>query len=77
MRKSGITANNAQEAVEIFDDSIHGVITDYQMPIMNGIQATQIIREKERALAKKNPLYIIGLTACIPNANQFSVFMRQ
>lgn len=57
-----ITANNGQEGVELFDAAVSGIIIDYQMPIMNGIQATQAIRKKEKILASKNPLYIIGLT---------------
>jgi len=51
-------ANNGKEAIEIFDSNIHKIIfMDIKMPIMDGIEATQIIR------AKNQTIPIIALTA--------------
>lgn len=41
-----ILANNGEEAVERFDDSIHLVILDIMMPKCNGIDACTKIRER-------------------------------
>ena len=57
-------ANNGQEAVDIYnEDSSYGIILmDENMPIMNGIEAVQHIREIEK---DKNlpPINIIAVTA--------------
>lgn len=59
-----LTANNGQEAVDYYrkDDSIKLIIMDIQMPVLDGLAATQVIRfhEAEQKL-KKTP--IIALTA--------------
>ena len=59
-----LTANNGQEAVDYFrkDDAIKLIIMDIQMPVLDGLAATQVIRfhEAEQKL-KKTP--IIALTA--------------
>lgn len=59
-----LTANNGQEAVDYYkkDDSIKLIIMDIQMPVLDGLAATQVIRfhEAEQQL-KKTP--IIALTA--------------
>lgn len=51
-------ANNGQEAVELFNPDVHElVLMDLQMPIMDGFEATRIIREQ-------NPqVPIVALTA--------------
>ncbi|CAN5430439.1 hypothetical protein BH10BAC1_BH10BAC1_14090 [soil metagenome] len=59
-----ITANNGQEAVDYYKNSkgIRAIIMDIQMPILDGLAATQIIRfhETEQKL-KRTP--IVALTA--------------
>lgn len=54
-------AQNGQEAVDLFDPSIHQIILmDMHMPIMDGYEATQILRDR----GVKTP--IIALTASLP-----------
>jgi len=59
------TANNGQEAVEFFQShAIDFILMDCQMPVMDGFEATRLIREYEVAQNKK-PTPIIALTADI------------
>jgi len=52
------TANNGQEAVDLVkNNSFDAVIMDMQMPVMDGIEATKVIR------ASGNTIPIIALTA--------------
>ena len=56
------TAFNGREAVEAFESHHFDLILmDIQMPDMDGLQATHIIREKEKTLGAKVP--IIAMTA--------------
>lgn len=56
------TAFNGREAVEAFESQHFDLILmDIQMPDMDGIQATAIIREREKALGRTVP--IIAMTA--------------
>jgi len=51
-------ANNGKEALDIFDPDLHKIIfMDIKMPIMNGIEATVILRENNHTVP------IIALTA--------------
>jgi signal transduction histidine kinase/CheY-like chemotaxis protein len=63
LEKAGVTAtiaNNGQEAVEAVEkDAFDGILMDLQMPVMDGFEATQIIRKDERF--KDMP--IIAMTA--------------
>lgn len=68
LEKNGMivtTAFNGQEGVELFEASaLHeyeAILMDLRMPVMNGYQAAQAIRELSRADAKDIP--IIALTA--------------
>ena len=58
-------APNGKEAVDTFANSPEGyfdaVLMDIRMPIMDGLKATETIRELDRADAKKVP--IIAMTA--------------
>lgn len=58
-----ITANNGKDAVDLFesDPSIRLIIMDIQMPVLDGLSATKMIREKELLTGKRIP--IIALTA--------------
>jgi len=54
--------NNGKEAVDIFDKEYFDcILMDIQMPIMDGIQATKLIREKEKI--KKSNIPIIAVSA--------------
>ncbi len=53
---------NGEEAVSHWEsNSFHLILMDVQMPIMDGIEATKQIREKEKSGAGRIP--IIALTA--------------
>ena len=56
---------NGQEAVEAFEKSASGefdaILMDVMMPVMNGYEATKMIRSMDRSDAKKIP--IIAMTA--------------
>lgn len=56
-------AENGQKAVELFKEKIYdAALFDVQMPVMDGIAATQLIREIE-AKEKRKRLPIIAVTA--------------
>jgi CheY-like chemotaxis protein len=55
-------ANNGQEAVEIYDKiPLDLIFMDIEMPVKNGLEATQAIRQKEQG-SSHPPLPIIGLS---------------
>jgi CheY-like chemotaxis protein len=55
-------ANNGKEAVDLIEkDNFDLVLMDVQMPEMDGVEATKIIREREKKTGKHIP--IIALTA--------------
>lgn len=62
---SVVKAWNGQEAVEAFEKSasseFDAILMDVMMPVMNGYEATKIIRSMDRSDAKKIP--IIAMTA--------------
>ena len=44
-------ANDGEEAVKMFDkNSYELILMDYQMPILNGIEATKVIRKKDKKI---------------------------
>ena len=54
-------AQNGQEAIQLFDEQKHSIVLmDMHMPIMDGYEATRILRER----GVKTP--IIALTASLP-----------
>jgi CheY-like chemotaxis protein len=57
-------AENGQHAVEIIKDAKEDyrvIFMDCQMPILNGFEATQIIRDREKSIQKHVP--IVAMTA--------------
>ncbi|MEI6173476.1 MAG: tetratricopeptide repeat protein [Bacteroidota bacterium] len=59
-----LTASNGQEAVELLkNNKIDVVLMDVQMPVMNGYEATQYIREQLPMPKKEVP--VIALTASV------------
>jgi two-component system sensor histidine kinase/response regulator len=53
---------NGQEAVEILDrETFDLVLMDVQMPVMDGFEATALIREKEKRGNRRQP--IVAMTA--------------
>ncbi len=56
-------ANNGQEALDILlDQSFDVILMDMQMPVMGGIEATRLIRQRELAEGKER-VPIIAITA--------------
>ncbi len=64
---SAETAANGREALEALDASEPGhfdaVLMDIQMPVMNGLEATRLIRESERADVRALPVVVLSANA--------------
>ncbi len=59
---SALVAGNGREALRLLEDhSVDLVLMDVQMPVMDGFEATLIIREKEKSSGKHLP--IMAMTA--------------
>ena len=57
-------AINGQEAFDLFQKNIYDlVLMDMQMPEVDGLQATTMIRNYEKDKLMKNQAYIVALTA--------------
>jgi CheY-like chemotaxis protein len=62
-------ANNGQEAVELLERSSYDlVLMDVQMPLLDGIAATTLIREREKESGIHQP--IVALTAYAVKGDQ-------
>jgi two-component system, sensor histidine kinase and response regulator len=56
--------SDGQQAVEALQKSTYDlVLMDCQMPVMDGLEATRIVRQHEKAANRKAPVPIIALTA--------------
>lgn len=57
-----VIAKNGDEGVQFFaDQSFDLILTDYHMPVMDGIQMAKAIRQNETEM-KRNHVPIIGIT---------------
>jgi len=57
-------ASNGNKGVEKFLENDYDLILmDIQMPILNGLDASVIIRKLEKQLSTENPIVIIAVTA--------------
>ncbi|MGD9929271.1 MAG: PAS domain-containing protein [Mangrovibacterium sp.] len=57
-------AFNGRQAVDLFEkEEIDFILMDIQMPVLNGIEATILIREIEKRRKVENPVKIIAMTA--------------
>ncbi len=57
-------AANGKEAISMYEkDNYDLILMDMQMPEIDGIQATKIIREMEKENMDKKPVYITAVTA--------------
>lgn len=64
-------ANNGREAYEMFKQHRYDLIfMDMQMPEVDGIQSTEMIREFERSTFIKYPCYIVAITANVMNEDK-------
>lgn len=70
LEHTGITvvnAENGKEAVEIFKASEQGefdfILMDVMMPVMDGLEATRIIRKMERPDAVQIPIFAMAANA--------------
>ena len=64
-KNEAILAENGEEAIEILNSQeIHMIFMDIEMPVMNGIETTQYIRNK--IPSPLNVIPIIALTAHNP-----------
>jgi CheY-like chemotaxis protein len=57
-------ANNGYEAIKLSTQHYDLITMDFNMPQMNGVEATQTLRLKEKEVGK-TPAQIIGMTAHI------------
>ncbi|MFT8315293.1 MAG: PAS domain S-box protein [Clostridium sp.] len=67
-----ISASNGKEAVDILEEnSVDLVLMDIQMPILDGYEATEIIRKKEALLGKHTPIIAMTAYAMIGDREKF------
>ncbi|AGK99131.1 response regulator [Clostridium pasteurianum] len=67
-----ISVSNGKEAIEILEDnSVDLILMDIQMPILDGYEATEIIRKKEAVLRKHTPIIAMTAYAMIGDREKF------
>lgn len=69
-----VNAANGKEAVELFESSRPGefdcILMDVMMPVMNGLEATRLIRSRDRADARTVPIFALSANAFIEDAHK-------
>ncbi len=64
MRHKVDVANNGEEAVELFKENLYDIVLmDIMMPVMDGIEATRLIKEIQEDQKIKKGIPIIAMTA--------------
>ena len=64
-------AENGLKALEAYESNLFDIVLmDIQMPEMDGLQATQAIREYERTICRSNPVPIVAMTAFAGNEDR-------
>jgi CheY-like chemotaxis protein len=64
--------NNGREAIEaIATKSYDLILMDIQMPEMNGLEATEYIRDREK-ISQRPPIAIVAITANASHDDQFT-----
>ena len=60
-----VAAKNGAEGLEIYQknhDQVKLILSDFEMPVLNGPKMSQLIREYEREIRKRDAVTIVGLT---------------
>lgn len=71
-----IVANNGQEALDrLATESFDLVLMDVQMPVMDGLQATKLIRQQEAAKGNRTP--IVAVTAGVDRQSCLDAGMNE
>jgi CheY-like chemotaxis protein len=77
LRKRGHTvklASNGKEAVDALEvEHFDLVLMDIEMPVMNGLDATSLIRERERRVGRHTP--VVAVTSTTDQNRCFAVGM--
>jgi CheY-like chemotaxis protein len=77
LRKQGHTvklASNGKEAVDAFEDEHFDlVLMDIEMPVMDGLDATSLIREREGRIGRHTP--VVAVTSTTDQERCFAVGM--
>ena len=64
-----IVPNNGQEAVEALEDQHFDlVLMDAEMPVMDGLEAVSVIRQRERQGGRRTPVVVV---TTVPDRGQF------
>jgi CheY-like chemotaxis protein len=75
LQKLGITCDIAQDGLEAFEmykkNKYDLILMDMQMPKLDGIECTKLIREYEKSINSSQLIYIVAVTA-----NTFSSDMQ-
>ena len=65
-------ANNGAEAVEEFKNkSFDCILMDIQMPVMDGVTATRMIRSLEKEILGRTPIFAFTAAAMVGDRERF------
>jgi CheY-like chemotaxis protein len=66
------TADNGMEAIKRYDHNSYDLILmDIQMPVMDGVEATKLIREREEKLNQHTPMIVMTAYALFGDREKF------
>ncbi len=69
-----LVANNGKEVIEIYEnekDKIDCIVMDIFMPEMDGLEATKLIREKEKQTGNYIPIIAVTAAAIVGNEEEY------